>query len=545
MLVTLPSYILRETVKIFLIATAAVTGVVFVSFSVRLLHQHLNIVQFRSAIPYVILFSLPYAVPCSLLIATVLSFGRFASDNEYLAARAHGVRPLHLIAPALLLALAISLMSFSLNGWILPQAQGKIRALSNTALQPFLDRLGRTQPDLELAQYRIYVDHRDPKQANGWVQVAVARFADEMLKEVYWAQHGSYDFDEVKKIATITLDDVQVIRAGTPEEQQAGNVQWPMVKQMILPIDLTLQSRAVNINELTWSKVVGIYKRDGKLLQNVPRLADPREDRNRLLRDRMNMQNEKDRSNAKLNAMITQQAEMRTSLQTCRDQVEALGRDMKSAESDMAEAAADSDRCSRDIQRYEAELKDEQDPDNRKDIESHRASARALLATAQQKSAGAKNKYNSCAAQLPDARGRLTQVEMTLADLNVRTDALSSDIERKDPELAKLKRDYENARDQEDYLEAASQIHYRLSQSVAAFAFVLIGIPLGLLLNRGSAVIAFGASLAIVLVLYYPLYCIGRVFSDSTVIPPGTSLWIAPLVCVLLGIGLFIAAFRR
>lgn len=55
--------------------------------------------------PYII----TYALPISVLIAVILSFGRLAGDNEIIAIRASGVSVLRLIIPILIISLILSL----------------------------------------------------------------------------------------------------------------------------------------------------------------------------------------------------------------------------------------------------------------------------------------------------------------------------------------------------------------------------------------------------------------------------------------------------
>ena len=91
----LPSYILRQHLVPFLLGFGVVTFV----FEMDVLFDYLDLVINRGVpAPAVIqLFALSLgfvialSVPCAVLIATLMTFGRLSQDNEITALRASGV----------------------------------------------------------------------------------------------------------------------------------------------------------------------------------------------------------------------------------------------------------------------------------------------------------------------------------------------------------------------------------------------------------------------------------------------------------------------
>lgn len=65
---------------------------------------------------------LTFTIPMSVLSATLLAFGRLASDNEIIALKASGVGLYKIAAPVLILSLIISLFCIPLNDRILPES---------------------------------------------------------------------------------------------------------------------------------------------------------------------------------------------------------------------------------------------------------------------------------------------------------------------------------------------------------------------------------------------------------------------------------------
>lgn len=80
-----------------------------------------------------------YAFPMATLLATLLAFGRLSTDNEVIALRAGGVSFPRIAAPALLFALAITLLAIVLNDKIAP----KTNLLANTTLETEIRKQGR------------------------------------------------------------------------------------------------------------------------------------------------------------------------------------------------------------------------------------------------------------------------------------------------------------------------------------------------------------------------------------------------------------------
>jgi len=72
---------------------------------------------------------LTFTIPISILSATLLSFGRLASDNEIIALRASGVSLYRIALPILIIGLMVSLFCIPLNDKILPTSGFKARKL--------------------------------------------------------------------------------------------------------------------------------------------------------------------------------------------------------------------------------------------------------------------------------------------------------------------------------------------------------------------------------------------------------------------------------
>ena len=72
---------------------------------------------------------LTFTIPISALSATLLGFGRLASDNEIIALKASGVSLYRIAFPVLIISLIISLFCIPLNDRVLPKSGYKARKL--------------------------------------------------------------------------------------------------------------------------------------------------------------------------------------------------------------------------------------------------------------------------------------------------------------------------------------------------------------------------------------------------------------------------------
>jgi lipopolysaccharide export system permease protein len=72
--------------------------------------------------------------PMATLMATLLAYSRLSSNSELTALRSIGVGTARMVAPALVLALLMSLLTFAFNDWIVPSANLEAGNTLNAAL---------------------------------------------------------------------------------------------------------------------------------------------------------------------------------------------------------------------------------------------------------------------------------------------------------------------------------------------------------------------------------------------------------------------------
>ncbi len=86
--------------------------------------------------------------------------------------------------------------------------------------------------------------------------------------------------------------------------------------------------------------------------------------------------------------------------------------------------------------------------------------------------------------------------------------------------------------------EIRSEYHLRYAIAFAPLALALVGVPLGMTLERGGRGVGFSAAVG-VLFVYYLLLVMGMNLAEKEKIPPPAALWMANAVATLAGLVLF------
>jgi len=154
------SYILRELVEAFVIALAAYTFVLTLGGMFKPLQAGLGVLFVVKVLPCGLPSTLPWTVPVSMLTASVIAYGRLSSDNEILAMNSLGVHPAHVVAPAMILAAAVTLPLLYCNHFIEPRSHEMRKgAIKEAALTRPFSLLTLDEPCFEIkgSGVRIYI----------------------------------------------------------------------------------------------------------------------------------------------------------------------------------------------------------------------------------------------------------------------------------------------------------------------------------------------------------------------------------------------------
>ncbi len=154
---TLWKYIVKEHIGPFLFGLSIITLVFLLNLIFRELGRILSRGLSFAVITEFFFLNLAWiialAVPCAVLIATLMAFGRLSGDGEITAMKAGGVSIINIITPVFFLSILLALFMVWFNNNVLPDANFRTKLLAAD--------IGRKRPTLNLEPGVVYKDIED------------------------------------------------------------------------------------------------------------------------------------------------------------------------------------------------------------------------------------------------------------------------------------------------------------------------------------------------------------------------------------------------
>lgn len=257
---TLHSYILRELLKVFLLATGALTALFTMGgglFNILKL-EGVTASDMAPQAPLLMIVACGITMPVAALFATTMVYGRLAADNEFTACRAAGINVLRLFLSAMLLAIFVALFTFMSTDIVVPALGRQMVDLATGNLHRFAEKRlrenGYVRVNLsETSEVLLTVDEvqdisDDALRSKGFPvgrgieymlvlrPTFVSYSSDGALQRATAAEQALCEFDNREPPLKIsaTLVNVRDVNQGTSEVQLAN--------QRIGPIELQIQS---------------------------------------------------------------------------------------------------------------------------------------------------------------------------------------------------------------------------------------------------------------------------------------------------------------
>ncbi|MBI5864784.1 MAG: LptF/LptG family permease [Planctomycetes bacterium] len=276
MLGTLHGYILRELLKTFGLAAAALTGLFTMAGALYnvVRYEGLTASDVFNILPFLLPGAVAIALPVGALFAGTIVYGRLAADNELTACRAAGINIYRLFLAVLLLALSVTLATTLLVNYVMPDFVKRVERYARANIGQFTYqqfrsrgyiRFDKKKPheylvtceDVATVPDRLLVDHGFEKSEPGlsyfWIdQPRLLVQEGEQVSRFATAAGGLVQFDsrtDPVKFA-ITLADGQSLEFGRRsikfDEQKVAielNIQVPL-KPWLVDLTTLLRWRA-------------------------------------------------------------------------------------------------------------------------------------------------------------------------------------------------------------------------------------------------------------------------------------------------------------
>jgi lipopolysaccharide export system permease protein len=243
---TLFFYIFKDLLKVFLLASGALAGIMSFGGLLRPLTQHnLAIAQVGQMLGYFMPAMTNYSWPVAALFATTFVYGRLSADNELTACRAAGLSYVQILVPAMMLGTIVTMLSAFFLAIVVPRSflQAEKVVYSNLA-QLVASQIDRTQrinlnsPQQSVTLFARTADVlerneiRPEDQAVELHDVAIVTYANDkakdqprMPREFYKADSATAiiqmprDTDGDVMITTIMINGERIPRAGGDSKQ--------------------------------------------------------------------------------------------------------------------------------------------------------------------------------------------------------------------------------------------------------------------------------------------------------------------------------------
>jgi lipopolysaccharide export LptBFGC system permease protein LptF len=526
----LQRYLLREFFRIFLPTLAILEFLLILGMALRSLHEGVNVTALTELVPHIVLYSLPTALPVALLAATVITYGRLSGDNELWAMLTSGVHLWVIVIPIIIVGFLFTLFSIGLNAELLPKSYHMLKVLQEKAVHEILaHRMGAAQGKMRFPPFYIYI-----KSAEGgaFKDVMIMEAHGDEVTNIILAEEGSLSVDTDNNLILFALNKGEFIKPG-PLGSTSSPTTVSFEKTLFrVPLGLsehTAFKRFSSLGELL--KLKSNIKKEIAGLRHVPR------EKKLSRRGVLNQYREaegiyqntlRERTAALLQAEKAQEviAKEKVRLENLDNETKVSENYVRIAEDALGDLLLTKELTGSDTQLV---LKD-------RDIK-----IKELTQTVEKE----KSRINAAEEQKRSIKHSIEVERQNFSYFKARAESMKTAELKAENEYERWKKIMVLREKIETNRDLSIAIHRRLAPAFSCLAFILVGIPIGIMSRRGNILIGFFISFLIVLVIYYPLVTVGKVLATDMRAPVIPTMWAANLVLTIIAIVLLVHVFRK
>ena len=533
----LHKYLVKELFRTFLPSLLCFEFVLLLGFSIQLLHKGLDVPSLFSVLPYMVLYTMPHALPTSLLTATVMSYGRLSADNEITAIKVAGIHLHNLVTPVIIVGVFFSILSLYLNAEVLPKSYFKVRQLQEKAVKRVLaTHFITAKKKIDFYPYQIFIG---AVESSNFKDIAVFEYAGEVIVSVLLAEEGEIEIDDDGTQVFLTLRRGEFLKpdsGNSVDSPTTGSFEEAVFK---IPLSKKIQHSALKYTTLT--NLLGQRKEISNELSRLDRLPKyPQKTIKHAKREISSIDDKKNVVEAKLQKA---EKEIKKSGSKIAKQEGTIKRGkfnlniyenyIKVAKGNIKNMALE-EKSEENIISNWTPFGDtlEHKHEREKEFEKNISLIRKIIAKEKRRIKSTKRKILISQGLIDEENGKIEKITLEVEELN----RSKNDLEK---EHAIFAEQIVMAEKQKMKRELSINIHKRLSPSLASLSFILIGIPLGIMTRSSNMLVSVGISFILILFIYYPLVATGLVVAESMGFPIIPSVWGANVVNLIISALLF------
>lgn len=238
-MMTLEKYVLREHISPFFMGFGVVTFIL----TLDLLYDYLDLLIGKGVAPVKVLelfvlglgWMIALSVPCGVLVAALMAFGRLSQDNEISAMRAAGINLLRVLGPPTAGAAVVAVLLALFNNYVLPE--------SNHAFATLLFEIGQAKPTVQLRAgvfmddfegYTIYIGRLDERSGKMEHVMIYDRTSPNLPPTTIVAKTGWASFSADRKTLTLELHNGEI--HSIPDPNEPGKYRKTVFKTHVIHI---------------------------------------------------------------------------------------------------------------------------------------------------------------------------------------------------------------------------------------------------------------------------------------------------------------------
>ena len=261
MLFTLHRYIFRELLRVFILASVALTLMLSLGSILQPVQEFgVGPRQVLSLMSYFLPITLTFVLPMAALFSCSLVYGRFAGDSELDACRASGISLIRLVYPGLILAIIVAIANLLLSFYVMPvfvqRAEKSLKTDAKKILFRNIQRKGYYElpPDY---RYLIYADKADLEK-DVLSGVIVAEMKNNEIKNIFTAEAAKVSFNPHER-----FNEVQILayKSGQMGVESEAGAEWGSV---------TAELGSLLSDEINFKKIDELRKIEADLMNFYP-----------------------------------------------------------------------------------------------------------------------------------------------------------------------------------------------------------------------------------------------------------------------------------